>query len=359
MAIVDDLAEDPRWLRVPLDRQSVALRRHRALSEYKAGEQTMDRAQRAADQAEMSVSSLYKLVKKWDCEKGPDLWALVPYSGSTYEGIPRLPEETERVMRELIDAALADGIKGTIKITAAVKSRWPADGPKIPDPATIRSHVDSRGGFASVEKGSISLNTGQHAQETADAAETYGEVLVIDHTAADLFLDDSRGPIRATVTLAIDLHTASIAGRFVSRSGPSALHVLKALDDVQVRSRDVDGIPIMPRLLYAATNGEEWRELVDTIAMRGLRAKVRWGTRLHFGGPTRRMIGTSVADLKLRSRKKHDVSRQTDVFDPTKHALVTSEKADLVIDDAIARFNAYRLGGETRVPIMTGAVVKP
>lgn len=354
MVLMDDLARDAAWLRLPLERRWQAVRRHAALEEYKAGEATMERAQRLAAEAGISVSSLYKLLPKWDKKDGPDIWALVPYTRSIYDGRSRLAPDTENMLHRLIDAAMKNGIKGTVGIAAEVIANWPEDGPAIPNPTTVRSHVDSRGGFDSVEKGTISLNTGLHAQETADTATHYGEVLVIDHSAADFFIEDSKSPKRATLTFAIDLHTATIAGRCVSKREPAPYMVTAALDDAQRRGGRTHGEAVRPRLLYAATNGDDWRSLVETIDERGLKSKVRWGTRLHFGGPIRRMIGTSLDDIKLHSRKKHHQSNHQDRFDPKKHALVTIEEAQMVLNYAIERFNAQRLNGYVPVPIETG-----
>lgn len=354
MTNMDDIARDPRWLKLPAGRRQRALRRHEALLEYREGPENMDRAQIAADKAGMSLSSLYKLLPKWEGPAGPDIWALVPYARSTYLGQPRLDPETERTLHSLIEEAVADGVRGTVGISGEVVSRWPDAGPAMPASSTIRDHVDSRGGFASVEKGTISLNTGRHAQETADTATTYGEVLVIDHSAIDLFLDHRKAPRRATITLALDLFSASIAGACISERAPDPALVVAALDDAGRRSSQSGGTAIKPRLLFSATNGEGWRALVEKIGQRGLTAKVRWGTRLHFGGPIRRIVGTKLADLRLLSRKSHSRSAAKDRFDPAVHALVTLEEARLVLNDAIHRFNAERLKGQSTVPIDTG-----
>ncbi|WP_156178717.1 hypothetical protein [Pelagerythrobacter marensis] len=351
---MDDIARDPRWLKLPAGRRQRALRRHEALLEYREGPENMDRAQIAADKAGMSLSSLYKLLPKWEGPAGPDIWALVPYARSTYLGQPRLDPETERTLHSLIEEAVADGVRGTVGISGEVVSRWPDAGPAMPASSTIRDHVDSRGGFASVEKGTISLNTGRHAQETADTATTYGEVLVIDHSAIDLFLDHRKAPRRATITLALDLFSASIAGACISERAPDPALVVAALDDAGRRSSQSGGTAIKPRLLFSATNGEGWRALVEKIGQRGLTAKVRWGTRLHFGGPIRRIVGTKLTDLRLLSRKSHSRSAAKDRFDPAVHALVTLEEARLVLNDAIDRFNSERLKGQSTVPIDTG-----
>ena len=357
MTNMDDIARDPCWLRLPAGRRERALRRHEALLEYRGGPESVERAQIAADKAGMSLSSLYKLLPKWEGPAGPDIWALVPYARSTHVGQPRLDPEAERTLHSLIEEAMADGVRGTVRISGEVVARWPDGGPAMPASSTIRDHVDSRGGIESIEKGTISLNTGRHAQETADTATAFGEVLVIDHSAIDLFLDHPKAPRRVTITLALDLFSASVAGACISEGPPNPNLVLAALDDAGRRSSQSSGTAIKPRLLFSATNGEGWRALVERIGQRGLIAKVRWGTRLHFGGPIRRMIGTKLADLRLLSRKSHSRSGAKDRFDPAVHALVTIEEARLVVNDAIDRFNAERLRGQSIVPIDTGSQV--
>ena len=355
MTNMDSIARDPRWLRLPAGRRERALRRHEALLEYREGPESVERAQIAADKAGISLSSLYKLLPKWEGPAGPDIWALVPYARATYSGQPRLDPETERTLHSLIEEAVADVVRGTVGISGEVVARWPDGGPAKPASSTIRDHVDSRGGFESVERGTISLNTGRHAQETADTATAYGEVLVIDHSAIDLFLDHPKAPRRATITLALDLFSASVAGACISEGPPHPDLVLAALDDAGRQGSQSLMTAVKPRLLLSATNGEGWRALVERIGQRGLTAKVRWGTRLHFGGPIRRMIGTKIADIKLLSRKSHSRSGAKDRFDPAVHALVTIEEAQLVVNDAIHRFNAERLRGQSTAPIDTGS----
>lgn len=357
MTDMSEINSDPAWLRIPAKRRDMALRRHEALLEYKEGEPSHERARVSAGKAGVSIRTFYNLLPEWDLKAGPDIWALVPYSQAKYDRRSRLGPEAEAVLKQLIESILDDGVRGTVRISGEVRGRWPKEGPKMPTPATIRHHVDSRGGFDSVEKGSISLNTGGHPQETGDTATQYGEVLVIDHSAVELFLGHTRQPKRATLTLALDLLTASVAGVSVAAVPPNPKLLIAALEDAQLRTAGASGERIIPRLLYAGTSGEGWSELADLIAARGLISKVRWGTRLHFGGPIRRMIGTKLADIQLYSRKMHERSGANDRFDPAKHALVTLDEARIVVEDAVRKLNTERLAGITTASILTNTLV--
>lgn len=354
MTKLEDLAADPEWLRLPAKRREQALKRHKALLEYKNGDPTVERATKCAADAGVSVRSFYGYLPEWDLVAGPNVWALIPYSRALYHGRARLDEKTETTLNDLIVKVIGDGVRGTVKIVGEVKGRWPSDGPPMPASSTIRHHVDARGGFDIVEKGSISLNTGSHTQEAGDSATRYGEVLIIDHTAVSLFLDNRTTPRRATLTLAIDLHTAAIAGFGISDGPPNTTLVTAVLDNVEARHAGNSGEPIKPRLLFAGTNDNDWRELIRAISRRGLEANVRWGTKLHHGGPIRRMIGTRLSGLELHARKPHARSSLSDQFAPTKHALVTPFEAEIIIDDAVRRFNQERLSGQATAPIFTG-----
>ncbi len=346
---------NPEWLRVPVKKREQALVRHEALVSYVAGEKTVKRAEAAALTTGVSLRTFYNMLADWDQEDGPNIWALVPHWKNKYAGQPRLSANAEKILRQLIDDVIAENVRGTHLITKEVVNRWPEDGEIIPTLPTVRQHVDSRGGFDIVEKGTISLNAGDHAQETSDEAITFGEVLVIDHTAVNLFLDDLKAPRRATLSLAIDLHTASIAGLCVSDAPPNPALVLATLEDAAERTASGNGNPIRPRLLFAGTNVGGWHELVEKLNERKLTAKVRWGTKLHHGGPIRRMIGTRLADLELHARKTHARSSASDRFDPAKHALLTLYEANLVIEDAVRRLNEERLVGQATAPIFVGA----
>lgn len=343
---------DPAWLRIPADRRLRTLRRYQAVLDYLDGERTMERARAGAKSAGVSLRTFYVDATAME-EANRDIFSLVPHLQNRSPGRDMLDEETMTVLRVGIREAVNEGVRGTLAIASRVAERWPPDGPPVPSLPTLRHHVDSRGGFDAVERGTISLNTGGHAQETADTATTHGEVLVIDHTALDLFLDHSSKPKRASVTFALDLFTASVAGFVLAKGPPRPTRILDVLNDVAKRNAANPGDPIRPRLLLAATNGEEWDDLVTKIDRRGLKAKVRWGTALHFGGPTRRMIGRKLGEVGLYARKMHAGSRASDSFDPNKHPLVTLEQAEIVVEDAVRSFNKERLAGVSPARIVT------
>lgn len=345
MVEIADFRNDPEWLRLPLRRRTLSLARLQAIQNYKTrGVATVESAKMAADEAGISLRLFYQLLATWDAAQTSDIWTLVPYAPRKTPSKPKLGLEVETALHRLIRAAIAEGYTTPRAVAEWVIQSWPQNELALPSQQTIRQHAESAGGLEIIERGKFKLNTGPHPQEEAETATTHGEVLVIDHSGLEMFLDHPHRPRRATVTLAIDLHTNTVCGFAISDGPPSPLSIIGALDDAEHGSRSNPGKVLTPRLVFAATNGQLWRELTDEIAARGLQAKVRWSPRLHSGGPTKRLIGSRIADLPLSPRKPHDRTAGVNAFNPAKHALVTRQQARLIVEDAVRHMNSERIG---------------
>ena len=331
--------KDPAWLRLPAIKRELGLKRHRALLAYEKSSKQMQDVERAAAEADVSMRQFYTLLSEWTAS-GRSILSLVPFAhGRTPKS--KLHPEVEQRLRTEILRAIDDGSRSPRAILASVRAAWPSS-LKIPRETTIRSHIESAGGLDVVRSGPFTLNSSDAPQEEAETATRHGEVLVIDHIAPELFLDGNQ-PRRPTLTLAIDLFTATIAGFALKEGPPSPKAVLEVLADVERRTAANPGEVISSRLMISLTNGSEWRELASQLARRQLQTSIRWASRLHRGGPTKRLIGSRIGDVALLARKTHDPRGGRRSFDAKKHPLVTLAEARIVIEDAIRRSAEDRL----------------
>lgn len=335
----NDFRKDPAWLRLPATKRELGLKRQRSVLAYESSAKQMKDVERAAAEAGLSVRQFYTLLADWTAS-GRSILSLVPFAHGRASK-SKLDPKIERRLRTEIVRAIDEGSRSPRAILAAVRSSWPPD-LKIPRETTIRAHIESAGGLDVVRAGPFTLNSANEPQEEAETATRHGEVLVIDHTAPELFLDGDQ-PRRPTLTLAIDLFTATIAGFALTEGPPSPKAVLEVLADAERRTAVNPGETIRPRVMVSLTNGSEWRELASQFARRQIQTTIRWGSRLHRGGPTKRLIGSRIADLPLLARKTHDPRGGTRSFQPKKHPLLTMADARIVIEDAIRRSTEDRL----------------
>lgn len=342
---IPDYRLDPDWLRLPYSRRTQAVKRMKAVQAYLdlPEPRTVGDAKMAAKTAGVSLRSFYNFLSAFKSETRRNIWTFVPYAARSIPVKSNLNPDVEAALHSLIRAALGEGKRSRREVLGSVVAEWPSNALKIPADQTIRDHIESAGGLEILDRGDFRLNTGPQPQETAERASEHGEVLVLDHSGLHLFLDSFNEPKRATLTLAIDLFTATIAGFSIRAGPPAAASILAALNDAERRTSGNGGKLVSPRLTFAATNGKQWRELARDVGKRGLQATIRWGTRLHSGGPTKRLIGTRIADLPISPRSPTDKGRKSEGFEVQSHALVTLDEAEIILVSAIARMNSERL----------------
>ncbi len=349
----ESFADDPAWLRLPFARRQAALNRLKVVIEFETtGQAGVDAVQKAAEALSISPRQFYDLLRAWRTK--PSIWSLVPWSARRPARIPKLSADVLVQIDQRIDQAALDGyIQSPRAMVAKVLEDWPAN-LAAPTEKTVRAHIDKRIRSGVLGSSSLRLNNSAESQEQIENASRVGEVLVIDHTAPDFFVDDSSRH-RPVLTLAIDLFSKLPFGFAIGNGKPSALLVREALADAETRTAAVAQLDAMrPRLVLATTSGDEWKALTRDLAEVGITASIRWTPRLHAGGPTSRLIGSSLAGVALMPKKVHAIGRDHDDFDPGKHALMTLEQARLVVADRINELLSVRLEPATTPKVVIG-----
>lgn len=343
---------DPEWLALPIARRSAALARLDALRWYlKESDRTVEAAAKAADRADVSQRFFYDMLKAWQTADSPSISLLVPYAKRRATGRPKLSEATERQLGELVAASIGAGRSARDDIVADVAAGWDSSAGPLPAANTLRRHVERLGEGALYGAGGTGHDpTGLDAMRLETTR--HGEVLVIDHVGLDIYGDHKTEPAPLTLTLAIDLHTATVAG-FQSMLGPPRpAGVRAALLHAQHVARANAGPDIAPRLVLAAQRDDNWRQFVAQLAAQGMDVAARWGAKLHTGMFAQRLIGPYIGPVAISPRVPRDTSARGKpgaTFDPRRHAMLTPHEAELVLDAAVRALNADRLAPATRL----------
>lgn len=348
--------DDPEWLQTPAHRRAKALARLGAIAEYesiaKEGEPGVAVIDRLASSIGESQRGFYKLLGEWSRERS--IFSLIPWAGRASARNPKL-EDVVRVnlVNTVWKATTSPDARTPRDILAQVLSTWPKDGTSPPTEQTIRTYITDTVGGAVGRSNPFSLNSGGPGDDLFEIANHPGEVIVIDHTAPDLFVckvgtegepdDDDR--IRPALSLAIDLHTQVPVGIALGRGMPTAESVREVLRDAERRSERgyALGLGKHTRVMLSTTGGKEWRKLVADLSAAGVRANIRWSPRLHFGGPTTRLIGRRLGKVPLVGRKLHKADGGRADFDERKHALVTIDEARIIIEAEMRKVTMEKL----------------
>ena len=222
-------ADDPDWLSLPAARREAALRRLEAVTSFiAAGERSVAAIDAAAARAGVSRRLFYDLLDAWEGRADHSIWDLVPYAARRETGRDRLEPDVKDELDRLIRAVLERGPGPREKVVAEVLAAWPGGGLRRPAVNTVRRHVEQVAGPRLHERGVLHLGA---AGDEPVAAGRHGEVLVIDHVGLSIYGDHPHAPAPLTLTLAIDLHTATVAGFQTMDRPPSPLAVQAALID--------------------------------------------------------------------------------------------------------------------------------
>lgn len=336
---IEPFADDPAWLRLPLARRTEAMSRLDAVLELEAlegrGGPDFGAVSAIAKKHEISRNVLYKAQLAW-CKR-QSIWSLVPFADTVHVRMPRLDDDVRETLWRTIDGALLELPEASARqVVARVQDTWPG-GRSAPSEPTIRAHVAARMEVG-VGARPFALVVGSEPQEGVTAS-AQGDVTVIDHTTPDLFVEVATQPVRTTLTLAIDLHTTTVAGLRLNLAGPDPTTVLATVGDAietTVKGRPLRGA--RPKLLLMTTSGRAWRELPGRLDEAGFEVRQTWSQNLRHGRATARLVGYGLGPVRLLARRTPE-----DAFDAKRHALLTPEQADAVLRDAAETHNRRRL----------------
>lgn len=342
---VVSLKRDPAWLRLPIAKKEIGLKRLRVMLEYDR-EKTRSKAeaQAAADEIGMKLRSFYSLHKLWR-DSNRSRMVLVPYAAEISTRKSRLGDEVSSRLTTLAESLVASAPTATPgTLLPKLRELW-GDELSRPSDVTIRSYLERAREDRRPPLGSISAESlGYNKQPKADG---FGDVLIIDHTApADILTYTSRGIVAPTVTLVLDEFTGGPVGAACHDGSPSADLVLAALADAQKRlarlapACSLEGASIA----YSATFDKEWRGLSEDLLAAGYFVNERIEGRLSVGHAIRLLIGTALDEVALHSGRALRKDVETEI-DPEHKALLPLKDVRAVIEDAVDK--AFEL----RVPV--------
>lgn len=264
-------------------------------------------AEEAARKLNLSVRTIYRLVKKWH-EGSGSVASLAPRKPTGGKNKTRLPKNVESLISKSIsDIYLSKQKLSVAALMRIIKERCHKANLDYPAVNTVRSRIKKlqteevlflREGSDAVQK--LQLIKGQFP-ETSNLL----EVVQIDHTLVDIIIVDtfSRQPIgRPWITIAIDVYSRSIIGFCLTLEAPSATSVGLCLAHSVIDKRAwLERIEVKvewpmsgkPNKIHV-DNGAEFHSeaLKRGCDVHGIKIIYRPVGSPHYGGIVERVIGT-------------------------------------------------------------------
>lgn len=333
-----DLTNDPKWLVLPLAQRNELLLRHSVFERYHAlTRPSAADAEKCAAEAGMKLRNFYRVYKAW-ASAGRTPLDLIPYKGLRGERKSKLanPEIAEAI-RKLVDTVLnKDPVAPPRKVIRYVKDNWSRP-EKLPSDVTLRNFHDKAVRDRKVQPGSLTISFSNMPQEEVVHASTFGEVLIVDHTAPAKVLINGEPASTPTITLAIDLWSGLPLGVAVSAEAPSTSVAIDALWDAQRRLKVLVKTTetIKPRILYASTFERSWDDFRNWFLKHDYDLIERRDVHLHHGGPTKRIVGSKLGGLSLQPKLAGRQPGAGHTIDIDTTALLTLQQVHHVVDVAI------------------------
>lgn len=340
----EDWRDDPRWLELTLEKRAAALKRMDVIKRYLALEsRSAAKADDCAAELGIGRSRFYGLCKLWERTASPV--PLAPYSEPVVPKRPSVKAERAAEIETRIGSALGSTRDRTPNVIVDAVARGWGDKTKPPARETLRRFVLQA--IAKEEAGDGELLR----REANEVARGFGEVIVFDHCLVDIFAEDGSNPTRPTLTLAIDLFTGAPIGHAVALAPPNAEMIVAAIADATLRSANLAGVPVRPRIVFGSSYSADWTRLFRRFKSSGIVVSGRRSPELPFGAPTARLVGPRLGRLRLLARAGHEVDGATAGFDPATHPVLTLEQARTVIVTNIATVLTERLGDAGGCPL--------
>ncbi len=345
-----DVATAPDLADIPARDWQKARRRLEVIRDLaKLTERTRQDALRAAAELNLSLSQLYKVLRRYEAD--PKLTSLLPDRGGRAPGSRLLTPELDQVINETIDGYYLTRQCPTISaLVMEVRRRCHALGLRAPSRKAISLRLEQRPASAMIarRKGRKAARD-RFAPATGSLEAPWPLSLVqIDHTLVDVIVVDSRTrePIqRPWLTLAIDVHSRCVAGFHLSLDAPSATSVALCVAHAALpkagwlMARDVEGewpVQGVPERLHL-DNAKEFhaKALKRGCDQYGIAVDYRPVRTPHYGGHIERLIGTMMGKVHLLPGTTFSDVRSKGDIDPSKTAAMTLDEVERWLAHAI------------------------
>ena len=343
------LPKDAAWLRLPLAKRELGLRRLRIIREYDGiPVPTTSDARKAAEKMGVQLRSFYAMLRRWrETNRSP--FALVPHSTEMPERKSRLDEAVAESLRLLSEKVVGAYPNARMRdLMSAVKTDWDSK-LKIPSDVTLRAFLERAQSVVPHQRGSKIVDSLGFADQ--EPARWFGDVLIVDHTSfGNLLVMANDAAWHPTVTLLIDEFTGSPVGASAYADRPYGDGVVSALEDMVARfNRLAPGVGLSDAtIVYAATFDREWSGLATEIQERGFNINETKRGTLEQGDAIRRYVGSSLDGIVLQSSRATRKAKVEEV-DTEHQSLLSPDEMRTVISDAVERVFTSRVPVEERV----------
>lgn len=331
----------------------------------KAPERTRSSALFAAQQLQISVAHLYRLLRRYDAD--PRLTALLSGRRGRRAGVRRLSSDTEGIIQATIDEFYLTRQKPSLmKLVVEVRRRCRSLGLAGPSRKAVRVRLRARPATHRT-----ALREGRKAARDRFAPVVGSleapwplSLVQIDHTLVDVIVVDSitREPLqRPWLTLAIDVHSRCVPGFHLSLEPPSATSVALCIAHAALPKEDwlavckVDELWPMfgvPERLHLDNAREFHSEALRRgCEQYGIAVDYRPVRTPHYGGHIERLIGTMMGKVHLLPGTTFSDIRVKGDLDPQKYAAMTL--------DELKRWLTLAITGEYHRTLHTGLQLPP
>ena len=327
------------------DDWQVAQARYAAISPL-AGRMTIGRedAEARAQEVGVNVATLYRWLKKYNAMGS--VTALIPGRRGWKNGNRRIDPDAENIIRDVIDDFYLTPQRPSPKHTVTeVLRRCVARGIEPPSHTTVRARITEiperdrlrARGYREQAINKFTPSPGKFPNADYPLA-----VVQIDHTPADIILVDDihRLPIgRPWITLAIDVHTRTVTGFYLSFDPPSETSVAMCVASSLLPKEEwliTHGVeapwPVWgaPRTIHV-DNGADFRSnsFQKSCLAYGINLEFRPVKQPRFGGHIERLLGTLLKEIHALPGATFSSIKDREGYDSDKHAAMTRSEFEV------------------------------
>ncbi len=305
---------------------------------------TRQDVQYVADELQLSVPSLYRLMKQYQNEGS---WTcLVPHIERSKPRRKRLDPAVEGIVQTVISELYLT--RNQVPLSDVVKEariRCQRAGLRPPAPNSVRDRAkarDARDVMAARKGAKAAKARFDPVYGAHDPARWPLQRVQIDHTVADVFVVDDevrQSVARPILTIVFDEFSRCVLGFHLSLRAPSTLSVALALTqailpkDDYLRQLQLD-LPwpmfgLMEQLFTDNAAEFDSRGLIVGCRQYVIHHEFRPLGEPHFGGRIERYIGTMMGKIRLMpGATMNSVAERGKGYDPEEHAAYTLKEAE-------------------------------
>jgi putative transposase len=334
-----DVGEHVELAEIADEDWQIAQKRYAAISPL-VGKMTIGReeAESRAEELGINAATLYRWLKRFNATGS--VTSLIPGKRGWKPGNGRISADTERIISDVIENFyLTRQRPSPQQAVTEVMRKCHQKGIEPPSHTTIRARIaqiSERDRLRARGHREKAINRFSPAPGTFPNADYPLAVIQIDHTPADIILVDDihRLPVgRPWITLAIDVHSRTVTGFYLSFDPPSETSVAMCVassilpKEEWLLTHNIDTQwPVwgIPRTIHV-DNGADFRSdnFRKACLAYGINLEFRPVRQPRYGGHIERLLGTLLREIHALPGTTFSSVEKRDGYDSDKQAVMT------------------------------------